>query len=276
MNIICIIAGGGKLPIRLYEKLQYDKNNIVYLWGIKNHFKNLKYFSSEDKKKYFSEIKLGSLGKILKFLEINSIKKIIFAGSIKRPSLKDLSLDFHALKFISGNDLENLGDDSLLKNISKFFENKGFKFIKWYDYFPEMFTEKEFLTQKKPNNDSINNLKIGLNIFKKFGRLDIGQSLIMQNNLVLGLEAAEGTDNLLKRCFKYKKKGEKGIIIKLKKFNQDLRFDLPTIGLNTIKLIKKYDYEGIFIQKKYCLIIDKEKVIKFANNNNIFISSINL
>ena len=139
-----------------------------------------------------------------------------------------------------------------------------------------MFTEKEFLTQKKPNNDSINNLKIGLNIFKKFGRLDIGQSLIMQNNLVLGLEAAEGTDNLLKRCFKYKKKGEKGIIIKLKKFNQDLRFDLPTIGLNTMKLIKKYDYEGIFIQKKYCLIIDKEKVIKFANNNNIFISSINL
>ena len=112
--------------------------------------------------------------------------------------------------------------------------------------------------------------------FKKFGRLDIGQSLIMQNNLVLGLEAAEGTDNLLKRCFKYKKKGEKGIIIKLKKFNQDLRFDLPTIGLNTIKLIKKYDYEGIFIQKKYCLIIDKENVIKFANNNNIFISSINL
>ena len=58
------------------------------------------------------------------------------------------------------------------------------------------------------------------------------------------------------------------------KYNQDIRFDLPTIGINTLKLIKKYNYEGIFIQKKYCLIIDKEKVIKFANKNNLFISGI--
>ena len=62
--------------------------------------------------------------------------------------------------------------------------------------------------------------------------------------------------------------------MKLKKINQDLRFDLPTIGLNTIKLLKKYNYEGIFIQKKYCLILDKEKTINYANENNIFISAL--
>ena len=98
--------------------------------------------------------------------------------------------------------------------------------------------------------------------------------MAVKNKLILGLEAAEGTDNLIKRCSRYKKSKEKGIIIKLKKYNQDLKFDLPTIGLNTIKLIIKYNYEGIFIQKKYCLILDKQKVIDFANKNNIFIAGI--
>ena len=69
-------------------------------------------------------------------------------------------------------------------------------------------------------------------------------------------------------------KDSENCLLKLKKINQDLRFDLPTIGLNTIKLLKKYDYEGIFIEKKYCLILDKDKVINFANKNKIFIKTL--
>ena len=79
---------------------------------------------------------------------------------------------------------------------------------------------------------------------------------------------------LIKRCANYKRKGENGILLKLIKYKQDKRLDLPTIGIKTIKLLKKYNYEGIFIQKKYCIIIEKDKVIKFANKNNIFIAGI--
>jgi len=263
-----ILAGGGKLPFIIYNSLIQNKKN-VYLIGIKNNF------NSNYKIKNFSEVKLGSLGKIIKILKKNKINKLIFAGSIKRPSIKDLSLDFKAIKLISEVKPESFGDDKLLKVISKYFEKIGYKFVKWNNYCPQLFSNSNYLTYSRPSKIALENLNKGLKIFRSYSKLDIGQSMVLQNKLILGLEAVEGTDNLIKRCYMYKKNGEKGIVIKLKKYNQDLRFDLPTIGVNTIKLIIKYNFEGIFIQKNYCLIIDKKKVIDIANKNNIFIAGIN-
>ena len=100
--------------------------------------------------------------------------------------------------------------------------------------------------------------------------------MIIQNQLVLGLEAIEGTDHLIKRCSSYKRKGDRGILFKFTKKNQSNLIDIPLVGLDTIKNIKKYNYEGIFLEKYKCIILDKENVIKFANSNNIFISSVEL
>ena len=84
---------------------------------------------------------------------------------------------------------------------------------------------------------SFQNLKKGLEIFRTLGKIDLSQSIIIQNNIVLGIEAAEGTDELIKRCYKYKKKGDKGVLLKFSKYNQDERFDVPVIGLKTFKLL---------------------------------------
>ena len=104
--------------------------------------------------------------------------------------------------------------------------------------------------------------------------MDIGQSIVIQNNIILGLEAIEGTDELIKRCHSYKKKGDKGILIKLSKYNQDSNLDIPVIGLDTVKNLKTYDYEGVFLEKNKCIIIDKDEVIDFSNENDIFIASV--
>ena len=165
-----------------------------------------------------------------------------------------------------------MGDDKLLKTISKYFEINGFKFIKWKKYCPNLFSTSEFLTIKKPSKIAYENLEKGIKIFKYFGKSDVGQSMIIQNKIILGLEAIEGTNDLIQRCYNYKRKGDLGILLKLKKFKQDERFDLPAIGINTIKLLKKYEYEGVFIQSKYCVIIDKEQMINLANKHNLFIS----
>ena len=100
------------------------------------------------------------------------------------------------------------------------------------------------------------------------------QSIAIQNEIILGLEASEGTDELIKRCFKYKKKGDQGVIIKLSKYKQNKVLDIPAIGINTMRLLKKYKFEGIFLELNKCLIINKEKVIKYANQNNLFITSV--
>ena len=105
------------------------------------------------------------------------------------------------------------------------------------------------LTNTIPTNNAKKNLKKSLYVFKTFGKLDIGQSLVIQNQIVLGLEAAEGTNNLIIRCNDLKKKGDKGILVKLSKYKQSNIIDIPTIGEQTINLLKVYDYEGIYIEK---------------------------
>ena len=103
--------------------------------------------------------------------------------------------------------------------------------------------------------------------------LDIGQSLIVQNEIVLGLEASEGTDNLIIRCKNLKKSGDKGVLIKAAKYNQSNILDIPAIGPETLRLLIKNDYEGIFIEKNNCIIIDKNETISLANSHNLFIST---
>ena len=105
--------------------------------------------------------------------------------------------------------------------------------------------------------------------------MDIGQSMIIQNKIVLGLEAVEGTDNLMNRCKDYKKSGDKGILVKFSKYNQSNILDIPTIGEKTVQLLKDCDYEGVYLEKDSCLIIDKEKTLDLANQYKVFISTCN-
>ena len=170
--------------------------------------------------------------------------------------------------------LESKGDDQLLKTISNFFSKKGFPILDWKSNCNNLFSEIDCLTIKKPSKPSHKNKNKGLEVFKIIGRGDIGQSLIIQNQLILGVESIEGTDELLKRCYNYKKIGDKGILLKLSKYKQHDNLDLPAIGLNTIKNLKKYNYDGLFIEKNNCIIIEKDKVINFCNQNNLFLATV--
>ena len=138
-----------------------------------------------------------------------------------------------------------------------------------------MFANKKNLTKKIPSKKAILNKDKGLKSFKIFGQSDIGQSMIIQNERILGLESVEGTDELIKRCFSYKKKDDKGILIKLSKYNQSRILDIPSIGVETMKLLNEFDYEGVFLELNRCLIINKIEVIKYADLNNLFIAAMN-
>ena len=137
----------------------------------------------------------------------------------------------------------------------------------------KLFASKSDLTRRLPTKEANLNLSKGLNVFKNYGNLDIGQSLIVQNEIVLGLEAAEGTDQLIIRCNDLKKNGDKGVLIKASKYNQSNILDIPTIGTKTVELLIENDYEGVFIEKQNCLIIDKDDTINLANSKNLFIST---
>ena len=270
MNKVGLISGDGNLPLYIGESLEKKNFDITFL--LLNSIKN----KNNYKNKKSIDIDIISIKKIINHLRINNIKKIIFAGSIRRPSIRDLGFDIETIKLAKKLLLEKKGDDNLLISIKNYLEEKGFSFLNWTKYCPELFSVEDNLSYIKPSKAAFKNIEKAKFIYHKFKKIDVGQSIIVQNELVLGLEAIEGTDMLIERCSKYKRKGDKGILLKFTKKNQSKLIDIPLIGLETLKKINKFDYEGIFLEKNKCLVIDKEKIIDFANKNKIFISTVDL
>ncbi len=270
MDKIGLISGDGNLPINIGENLR--KKNFEVIYFLLNSSKNKKFY----KNKNYINVDILSIKKLINILQSNNIKKIIFAGGIKRPSIKDLSFDFQTIKLAKKLLLEKKGDNHLLVSIKNYLENEGFSFFNWRKYTSDLFSIENNLTNYKPSKFALKNLNKAKSVFHEFKKIDVGQSIIVQNQLILGLEAIEGTDKLIERCANYKRKGDKGILLKFSKKNQSELIDVPLIGLKTIKIIKKFNYEGIFLQKNKCLVLDKDKVINFANQNKIFISCVEL
>ncbi len=269
MTKIGIIAGDGHLPLYIGKSL-LNKNYDVTFLSLNN--KNNKFYSDYK----IIDINILSIKKIFKVLDKNKIKYIIFAGGIKRPGIKDLGFDIPTLSLAKNLLLEKKGDNNLLITLKNYFQTKGYIFFNWTKYCKELFSTEINLTKVKPSKNSILNLQKAKSIYQIYKKLDVGQSMIIQNQLVLGLEAIEGTDQLLKRCAEYKRKEDNGILLKFSKQNQSSLIDIPLIGLDTIKNLKKYNYDGVYLQKNKCLILDKNKIIDYANENNLFISSVDL
>ena len=267
MNNIGIISGGGKLPIAIGSRL-IKKNYKVVFFVIEEYFVSEFYKNLE-----VQIINLHSAKKIIQLFKSKTIDSIIMAGHITRPSLSDLSFDFQTLKLAKNILLNKTGDNDLLLTLKNFFQDNGFNYFDWKDHCPDLFATQDNLTITKPSSLAKKNLKKALLVFKSYGKLDVGQSIIVQNQIILGLEAVEGTDNLISRCKDLKKSGDQGILVKFAKYKQSKILDVPTIGLETIKLLKENDYEGIYIEKNNCLILDKQKTIKLADQNKIFIST---
>ena len=270
MSKIGIISGDGNLPLYIGNSLKKKDFDITFL--ILKSVKNKKAYSDFN----HLNIDILSIKKIINLLEKNNIKKVIFAGSLRRPSIKDLGFDLETIKLAKKLFLEKKGDNNLLISIKSYLEKKGFSFFNWTNYCDDLFLNEKYLSKIKPSNNAIKNLAKAKATYQIFKDLDVGQSMVIQNQLVLGLEAIEGTDELIKRCNYYKRKGDKGILFKFSKQNQSNLIDIPLIGLETIKNLKKYNYEGVFLERNKCLVMDRDKIIKYSNENRIFISSVKL
>ena len=270
MNKIALICGDGNLPKYIGSSLLKNNFDVTYL--LLNTIKNKKIY----KKEKYVVIDILSIKKIINLLNKLNLKNIIFAGSLRRPSIKDLGFDLETIKLAKELLLEKKGDNHLLISIKNYLEKKGFNFFDWKKYCNDLFSTEINLSQNKPSKYANRNLIKAKSVYNYFKNIDVGQSIIVQNQLVLGLEAIEGTDNLIKRCSKYKRKGDRGILFKFSKQNQSNLIDIPLIGLETVKNLKKYNYEGIFLEKNKCLIINKKQIIEFANKNKIFISTTEL
>ena len=213
-------------------------------------------------------ISIGKFGKILNLIKEKKSKKVLFAGKIAKPKFSTLRLDLKGIYYMPGViKASKLGDAAIIKSIIKILDKEGIKVISSIFFNPELTINVGTYTKLKPSTEDIKSIKKGIKYFDKLNELDHDQALVVKDNKILAVEERQGTKVMLSKI----KKKIDGILIKLPKKKQDLRMDLPTIGLKTLKDCKKYGLKGIVLKSKKNIFLDKTKCINFANKNKIFI-----
>ena len=270
MKKIIILAGNGSLPINIIKNLRKRKISFFSLI-ISNSGWN-----SNIERFPFKVINLGTIITEIKKLQNEGFGHIIFAGSIKRPIISDIKPDFNSLKLIPKftKVLLKGGDDFLFKFIISELKKLQFKVLDIKSVAPELFLSKGIKTNKKPCKIAKNDIQRGESILNTLSKYDVGQSIIVQQGEVLGIEAIEGTDRLIRRISKYRRKGVKPTLIKLFKKKQELKADLPTIGFKTILECNNFSIGGIAYLANKTLFIDHEKIINKINKNKMFLIGI--
>jgi len=280
---IALIAGNGNLPLEILETIKdcsienFQVENVVVV-GFKGQtdpspYKDITLFS------------IGHIGEVLNFFKQNLVTHIIMAGGLKRPSITDLSLDMVGAKWLKSLGWKAFrGDNDLLSGIMSLLQGEGFQILSLDVIKKSIMATDGVLTTAKPIQQDWEDINRGVEILNVLSPMDVGQAVIVQQGIVLGIEAKEGTEELIKRCKGYMvidnlqegsagaiSPASSGVLIKIAKIGQDNRVDLPTIGTQTIEQVKATNLRGIAISAGTTQIIDKEQTIELANQLGIFI-----
>jgi DUF1009 family protein len=264
-----VIAGGGPLPRRIVERCKAE-GRPVFVVGFEGHTDAETCQGVEH-----AWLRLGAVGALLKALKAARCEDIVLAGPIKRPSLSSLKLDMRAIGLLARlGTAAGQGDNTLLAFLVAELEREGFRAVGAHDLVADVTTQKGVLGAVKPDEQAMRDIEIGIKAARQLGVADIGQAVIVQNGLVLGVEAAEGTDGLIERCGRLQHDGPGGVLVKIKKPGQEARADLPTIGPRTIEGMAAAGLRGVALEAGASLILDLVRVIAEADRRGMFVIGI--
>lgn len=265
-----IIAGGGDIPKALIAKCKEQKRDFFVVAIVGNADADL-----VDDSIPHVWIRIGQAGTGFKRLADEKVDEIVMIGTIRRPSFKDLIPDLRTTAFFTKLGMKSVGDDGLLRALVKELEGDGFVVRGIQEVLPEILIKEGVLGKIKPSKQSEEDIKRAVEVATELGRLDVGQAVIVQEGLVLGVEGIEGTGELIRRCGTYRRKGEGGVLVKVRKPQQDMRIDLPTIGDKTIIAAKEAGLAGVVLHAGNGLIANEKETLKLADKYGIFVKGIN-
>jgi DUF1009 family protein len=219
-------------------------------------------------------VKLGAVGKAMAILRRAEVKEIVLAGRIKRPSLFQLGFDAQGARWLAKFGRRALGDDSLLTSVIRELEDEGFAVVSTETVLGHMMAPKGPIGNLRADADAQRDIERGVTVARALGAVDVGQSVVVQQGIVLGVEAVEGTDALIERCGGLRRPGKGGVLVKLVKPGQDRRADLPVIGVVTIATAAQAGLSGIAIEAGGALIIDGDAVGRAADRAGLFLIGI--
>lgn len=261
-----IIAGGGSIPALLVRHCQEQGRDFFVLAIEGNADKS--FFSGDIPHQW---IRIGQAGTGFKRLAEEKVQDVVMIGTIRRPSFFDLMPDLRTTAFFAKIGTKALGDDGILRALVKEIESEGMAVKGVHEVMPDILVKSGVLGKHKPDKQALADIERGIEVAAELGKLDVGQAVVVQQGLVLGVEGIEGTDELIRRCQDYKRKGVGGVLVKLRKPQQDMRIDLPTIGTRTIERAHETGLRGIAVHAGNGLIVDETEVIKLADKYGLFV-----
>lgn len=215
--------------------------------------------------------RLGAAGSLVDRLARDGVRRIVLAGSFRRPGLMELRPDWATARLLPRLGLGSLGDDAVMRRIEAILAEKGIRVIGVQDVLGDDLAVPGRLTRAEPDDLARADLARARRVARAIGRLDVGQAAVVQQGVVLAVEAAEGTDAMLARCAGLRREGPGGVLVKAKKPQQDDRLDLPTIGTTTVEAAAAAGLRGIAVEAGGALIVDREAVAAAADRQGLFV-----
>ena len=265
---IGIIAGGGQFPIIAADAAKKRGLHVtaVAFEGEADH----ELSSRVDEIEW---IKLGQLGRLIKAFKRRNVSKAIMAGTINKSKMfGNVKPDLKGLAFLSKFAIFH--DDNILRALASELYEEGIEIVSSTVYLPDLLAPEGCLTKRKPDKEEKRDIEIGWKVAKELGRLDIGQCVVIRDRTILALEAIDGTNATILRGGVIA--GEKAVIVKVSKPDQDLRFDVPSVGLETIRSMIEVKAGLLAIEAGKTLFFDRDKTVDLANKYKISIISCKL
>lgn len=258
-----IIAGSGYLPVILAQEIKKSGKEIVCIAVTKDPEEKLKDLVDE-----FYLISVGRVKKIIKTLSNSNASEIIIIGKVSKNLLfKPMHFDASAIRIISK--LKNKSDLSLFKAIADEFESNGLNLIDQRVYLGCLLPPRGVLTKHEPSKSQWQDIEYGMSLAREIAKLGIGQTIIVREQTVLAVEAIEGTDETIRRAGKLCDGGF--VVTKASIPDQDFRFDVPTIGPNTIDALIESKASVIAVEYEKSFLLEPDISIQKANEAKIAI-----
>lgn len=264
-----IIAGSGDLPSHVIQACLQQKRP-VFVIAIEGETT-----SPLLEKVPHHWLPLGKVGHAIGLLREAKVTELIMVGKVNRPTLSHLKLDRKGLQLLSLIAKERaFSDNAIFSKIAHFFEQQKFKIVGIKEVADTLLAPLGVMGKYQPSPKDHQDIAWGIKVASLIGELDIGQAVVVQHHVVLGIEALEGTDALLERCGRLKQPQRSGVLVKIKKPTQESRVDLPTIGVQTIEKVYQAGFSGIAVEAEQTIILHLPEVIAKADQLGIFLIGI--
>jgi UDP-2,3-diacylglucosamine hydrolase len=226
-------------------------------------------------------IAVGQVGRAVKLFRAENCRDLVFIGTLVRPALSEIRLDWTTLRVIAHLAAAfRGGDDHLLSGIGRILEQDGFRMVGIKDVAPDLLMPEGSLTRKSPDTEATADIARGRDVLRALSPFDIGQAAVVIDGHVVGVEDIEGTDGLLARVARLRGEGRirakaaRGVLVKAPKSGQDLRFDLPTMGPRTVEGAASAGLAGIAIVAGNTIVVEPQAMIAAADAAGLFVTGL--